>query len=98
MAFQPGQSGNPKGRRQEKPFADALRMELVAYGEDHKALRLIARKLIDAAVEGKMDALVELANRTDGKVPQGIIGGGEGDAPFLVSVIERRIVRANASD
>lgn len=98
MAFQPGQSGNPKGRRQEKPFADALRMELLAAGEDHKALRLVARKLIQCAQDGDGWAVKELLDRTDGKVPQGIIGGGEDDAPFLVSVIERRIVRANPRD
>ncbi len=74
MAFQPGQSGNPKGRRQEKPFADALRMELLAAGEDHKALRLVARKLIESAQEGKMDAIKELIDRTDGKPMQAFEG------------------------
>ena len=60
------------GRRAEKPFADALRMELAAAGPDHKALRSIARKLIAMADEGKMDAIVELINRTDGKAVQAI--------------------------
>lgn len=58
------------GRRQEKPFADALRMELAAAGEDHKALRAIARQLIDKAQAGDMQAIQELANRTDGKPSQ----------------------------
>lgn len=60
------------GRKAEKPFADALRMELAAAGEDHKALRVVAAKLIGAAMEGKMDAIKELADRTDGKVPQNV--------------------------
>lgn len=58
------------GRRAEKPFADALRMELAQAGEDHKALRGIARKLIDKADSGDLAAIVELANRTDGKPAQ----------------------------
>lgn len=69
------------GRKAEKPFRDALRMELAAIGEDHKALRAIARKLIEAAMtEGKLDAIKELADRTDGKVPQAIVGDDEFDA------------------
>lgn len=58
------------GRRAEKPFADALRMELTASGEDHKALRAIARQLIAKAEGGDMQAIQELANRTDGKPSQ----------------------------
>ena len=56
MAWNKGQSGNPKGRATEKPFADALRMEIKAAGSDHKQLRLIARKLLDKAAEGDMQA------------------------------------------
>lgn len=58
------------GRRQEKPFADALRMEIAAVGEDQKALREIARKLIEKASEGDLAAMKELADRTDGKPRQ----------------------------
>jgi hypothetical protein len=67
------------GRRAEKPFADALRMELAAAGADHKALRLIARQLIAKATDGDMQAIKELADRTDGKVPQALIGDSDAD-------------------
>jgi len=67
------------GRGREKPFSQALRMELLAAGEDHKALRLVARQLIASASEGKLDAIKELIDRTDGKAPQAIIGGDEDD-------------------
>lgn len=60
------------GRRAEKPFADALRMELKAAGENHKALRAIARQLIAKATEGDMQAIKELADRTDGKPMQAV--------------------------
>lgn len=85
------------GRRQEKPFADALRMELAAAGEDHKKLRAIAKKLIDKAEEGDMQAIQMLADRTDGKPAQAIVGDPENPVN-LVHFIERRIVRANAGD
>lgn len=60
------------GRRQEKPFADALRMEIAAAGDDHKALRMVARQLLDKAQEGDLAAIRELADRTDGKPRQQI--------------------------
>lgn len=77
------------GRKQEKPFRDALRLELAAAGDDHKALRRIAQALINKACDGDMQAIKELADRVDGKVPQGIIGGDEDDNPLqLVTRIE----------
>jgi len=78
------------GRRQEKPFADALRMELAAAGEDHKRLRLIARALLDKAEAGDMQAIKELADRTDGKVPQQLNHAdntGDGPAQFLFQTV-----------
>jgi hypothetical protein len=58
------------GRRQEKPFADALRMEIAAAGEDHKKLRAIARKLLDKAEDGELQAIAMLADRLDGRPRQ----------------------------
>lgn len=84
------------GRKAEKPFRDALRMQLLEAGEDHKALRAIAAKLIDKALEGDMQAIKELADRTDGKVPQAIVGDDESDAISLVHRIERVVVRPNS--
>lgn len=73
------------GRRQEKPFRDALRMEIAAVKEnDPRSLRLIARKLLEKAAEGDMQAIRELADRTDGKVPQAIVG--DDDAPLNIKV------------
>lgn len=70
MPFKKGASGNPRGRQAEKPFADALRMELAAAGEDHKALRRVARSLLKEAETGNLQAIKELADRTDGKPAQ----------------------------
>jgi len=85
------------GRKQEKPFRDALRIELAAAELDQRGLRLIAKKLISAAEEGKLDAIKELADRMDGKSPQAIVGDEENPLE-VIHRIERHIVRANAPD
>ena len=69
MPFQPGNK-LAKGGRKEKPFADALRMALAAAGDDHKALREIAAKVIDMAKAGDMQAIQQIADRLDGKPAQ----------------------------
>lgn len=60
------------GRRQEKPFADALAMEIASAGEDRKDLRQIARVLISKAKAGDMQAMTCLIDRLDGKPMQQI--------------------------
>ena len=69
MAFKPGHKFSVGGRK-DKPFRDALMMEIKAAGEEHKALRLVARGLMKKAQEGDVAAAREVADRTDGKVPQ----------------------------
>lgn len=87
MTFQPGQSGNPGGRRKEKPWRDALRLAL--NDGDGQKLRKIAEKVVAAAEGGDMQAIKEIAERLDGKVAQAIVGGDEDDAPVkTVSRIE----------
>jgi hypothetical protein len=80
MAFQPGKSGNPGGRAKERMFADALRMELAAAGEDSKAIRAIARNLISLAQKADPSALPAInaiADRLDGKPAQAVeLSGG----------------------
>jgi len=85
------------GRRQEKPFRDALRMELAALkDEDPKALRSIARKLLEKASDGDMQAIKELADRTDGKVPQAIVG--DDDLPPVQTVQRIELVAQGHDD
>lgn len=82
------------GRKQEKPFRDALRMEIAAAGENNRVLRSIARALLEKAESGDLQAIKELADRTDGKVPQAVVGDADEDPINLVSEIRRVIVRA----
>jgi len=74
-----------------------LRMELKAAGEDHKALRAIAKNLINLAQkddEKALPAINAIADRLDGKPAQAIIGGDEDDpAVQHIHRIERVIVR-----
>lgn len=86
MPFQKGQSGNPGGRTKDKPFTDALRLAVnsAAKRGDKKKLRLLAEKLVARALEGDVTALKEVADRLDGKVPQGIHGPSEVDPVHLL--------------
>ena len=70
-----------------KPFRDALEMQLKAAGDNHKALRRIADKLISLADAGDLQAIREIADRQDGKVPQGLVGGDDGDNELSITVV-----------
>ena len=89
---------NPRGQQRDKPFRDALRMELAEIGDDHKALRRIARNLIKLAggesemLDGGLGAIKEIADRLDGKPAQAIENGDDG-AFEVFHRIERVIVR-----
>ena len=84
MAFQPGQSGNPSGRSKERPFRDALMLELKS-GDDpasvpRNSIRAVARALIERAIADKdVPAAREIADRIDGKVPQAVVGDSDHD-------------------
>lgn len=69
-------------------------MEIAEAGENAKALRNIAKKLIGLAEAGDLAAIKEFIDRTDGKAPQAIIGGDDDDpAVKFVAEIRRTIVR-----
>jgi hypothetical protein len=67
--------GRPAGsQNKDKPFREALRMELAALGEDDpKALRGLARNLIAIASGSEgLPAIKEIADRLDGKPAQAV--------------------------
>lgn len=90
--WQKGQSGNPRGRKAEKPFKDALRMQLAAAGEDQKALREIADQLIASARSGDRQSIVDIRDTLDGKPAQAIVGDDEQD-PVTVRTIVTGVPR-----
>ena len=94
MAGVAGRSGTNKGK--EKPFRDALRMELAAAGEDQKALRVIAAKMIAIAQAGDMQAIKEIGDRIDGKVPQALVG--DDDEPAINTYNKIELVGVRPAD
>lgn len=75
-------------QNKDKPFREALRMELAEAGENSKELRSIAKNLIKQA--GKDDpsalsAIKEIADRLDGKPAQSIENGENGPLRVTVS-------------
>lgn len=91
MSWKPGQSGNPSGGGRTKPWLDALRMEaaLAEKGEATPApkgsLRWNARMLLES---GEIQAIKEIGDRFDGKVPQAVVGDDEHDPIRTVTKIE----------
>lgn len=92
--------GAPVGNQnatKNKLWRDALDKRLREYNkgdskvEQYWALQAIADKLIEAALEGDMQAIKEIGDRVDGKAVQAI--GGDPDAPLLVQAIERIITK-----
>ncbi len=60
----------PRGQQRDKPYREALRLELAAAGEDMKKLREIARAHIARCEAGDMQAIKEMADRLDGRPAQ----------------------------
>jgi hypothetical protein len=74
----------------EKSFANMLNIAIKEATEDGGTkLRAVADALIAKAISGDVQAIKEVADRLDGKVPQGIVGGDEDDNPLnIVTRIE----------
>jgi hypothetical protein len=78
MAFQKGISGNPGGKKQGRPWRDAIERAVARrQGKtDLKGIDDIADKLLDAAAAGDMQAVREFGDRMDGKAPQSVDHSG----------------------
>jgi hypothetical protein len=75
-----------RGQQRDKPFRDALRLEIAAAGQDHKALRQVARALLVRAQDGDVRAIQEIGDRMDGKVPRSLVGDDQGD-PITLTIV-----------
>lgn len=78
----------------EKSFANMLNIAIkeAVEGKEHTKLRAVADALVEKAMSGDVTAIKEVADRLDGKVPQGI-SGDEENPLTMVHRIERHIVR-----
>lgn len=82
-----------KGGKPDKLMRDALILELKreaqdANGQKTQKLYLVARKLVDEAIDGNVMAIKEINDRTDGKAMQGVELSGPDGAPIPVQRIE----------
>lgn len=79
---QPGNNNVAKG----KSFAGALRRVLSEAGTNREKLLEIADALVTKAMTGDVPAIREIADRTDGKVPQGHEHAGPDGGPIQSKV------------
>tara|TARA_R100000306_G_C4338754_1_gene124110 strand:+ start:117 stop:479 length:363 start_codon:yes stop_codon:yes gene_type:complete len=106
--FRKGVSGNPGGRRKDKPWADAIRAEVdkVIRGKGVTNLEGLAKKVWALAQRGEPWAVQEIGNRLDGRPPQQVAHTGADDGPIefaeltneeaarrMVAIIERGLYR-----
>ena len=87
--------GRPKGaENKNKSWRDAVRAAVNELRKDEdsskkiKSLRLLARKLVDRALEGDVAAIREVGDRLDGKATQQVIV----DKNLTVTHIEHTII------
>ncbi len=89
--WKPGQSGNLSGRPKKLHITDALRAELDMEGPDGVANdAAIARKLVEMARDGNLEAIREIADRTEGKARQRIEQSGPDGGPLPFEIPETR--------
>lgn len=78
----------------EKSFANMLNIAIKeANALGVTKLREVADALVSKAIAGDVQAIKEVADRIDGKVPQAVVGDDEHDAISVVAEIRRTIVR-----
>lgn len=72
----------------EKSFANMLNIAIkeAVEGSDKTKLRLVADALVEKGMAGDVQAIKEIADRLDGKVPQSIEGDGE-EGQIVVQII-----------
>lgn len=79
-------AGPSKGSKPDKILRDALILELnrmtdAEDGQKVKKVNRVVHKLVEAAVEGKLDAIKEVWDRVEGKATQTL--AGDPDAPLF---------------
>jgi hypothetical protein len=73
--FEPGESGNPAGRPKRTRLTDALTVKLAenAPGASEETIaERIAQALVDEALNGNVQAIREIGDRTEGKPRQAL--------------------------
>jgi hypothetical protein len=93
--------GKPRlGGKPDKLIRDALILELHQEHADEegkatKILRLLARRLVRAGLEGDIQAIKEIADRVDGKPP--VTVQGDADNPLVIATVTREIIHVDTT-
>lgn len=78
----------------ERSFANMLNIAIKEANDlGITKLREVADALVSRAIAGDVQAIKEVADRIDGKVPQALVGDSEEDPINLVTEIRRVIVK-----
>lgn len=88
--FAKGNVANPGGRPRMKRWKEAIEASLSSNptGEPNYAhIRAVSDALIIAAKAGDIQAIKEIGDRIDGKVPQALTGGDEDDKPITIQIL-----------
>lgn len=81
------------GPKSDKEWRDALRLALHeeyadAKGGKSKALRLVAKSVVQKAIDGDIAAAKEIGDRLDGKPAQSMAVTGENGGPLVVEIVK----------
>lgn len=91
-------AGRPVGAEtKHKPFRAALNRAIDSAGSNPKAMDNIARKLLQMAESGDVQAIREVADRLDGK-PAQTVGGDPESGPIQIQEIKRVIIDPDDSN
>lgn len=83
-------SGNPGGRPKTKVWTEAIKRAVEKIDqldpEQRPRIDLLAEALVAAGLAQEVNALQEIGNRLEGKVPQGLVGAdGESPAELVIT-------------
>ena len=81
--WKPGQSGNPKGRPPKKILTEALQRVLAKLND--KETETLVSPYMERIARGDVAAFKEVADRTEGRVPQSV-GGSTTLGPVKLKV------------
>lgn len=95
MPFQPGVSGNPSGRPKTKIWTEAIKAAVSTNpsGEpNYELLKAVSEALVKAAKAGDIQAIKEIGDRLEGKVPQ-TLGQSEDHENLFPTELKVNLVR-----